>query len=135
MIPVLGVFLTIIPLLLISVNFIDISSIPLNIPTIGNDSEENLNVLDKTIPILTIKTSDIRTIDLYQDNKLIKQLKTNDKKQNIYMIIINFLSDLNKDRKQDIVFIDISDRIKYMYLIQIIDACRDTGFNNINIIK
>ncbi len=55
--------------------------------------------------------------------------------QNIYEIVKKYLLEINKEKKQEIVFIDIADSLKYKSLIELIDACRATGFSNVNIIK
>ena len=135
LIPVLGVLLTIIPLILVSVNFIDINSILLSIPDLQSTTIERPRVIDKTSQLLSIKMSTLNLITFYKGDRPIKTLRITNDAQKIYNEVTAYLSEYNREKTHEIVFIDIADSLKYEILVELIDACKETGFANVNIIK
>ncbi len=129
LIPIMGLFLTIVPLLLLSVSFVHVGSINISLPTLGVVSREQKAVMKDDI--ITVKLQEDHTLTLVQNDLVLKNTKL--EASAIYDYLK--LSIPNNIKTSTIVFIDIADQIPYADMIQIIDALRDRGFYKISVYK
>ena len=131
LVPTMSIFLLIIPMLLLSINFIELGSIDIALPAKTEVSKNDSVILDSTIPLLILEIKENSKFFIFRNESLKNNFISNKENENLFELE-NYLNIENQSRKESIIILIPDDEISYEILVSVIDICNKTGYTNIN---
>lgn len=130
-IPVMNIFLLLIPFLLLTAAFVKIAILDLSLPTLDKKREAQQDQSKKLVlVILSIKEN---SFQLKSPGFKFSPISKTDNKYN-YQLLIEQLQEIKeKHTSADEIIISPEAKIKYDIIVKVMDRCRETGFSNVSL--
>ncbi|MBD3288753.1 hypothetical protein GF337_08130 [candidate division KSB1 bacterium] len=130
-IPVMNIFLLLIPFLLLTAAFVKIAVLDISLPSLGKGGAgQQEQQKDLTLVILAIKETGFQ---LKSPGFKFDPINNNGKKYN-YRALVTQLKDIKAQyaAAEDII-ISPESKVKYDIIIKVMDKCRESGFPNVSL--
>lgn len=131
-IPVMNIFLLLIPFLLLTAAFVRLAIVELSLPSLGKSrmQQEQQDTKTLVLVILVVKETGFQLKS--PGFKFDPADKINDKYN--YALIVQQLTQIKQQHpKAEDIIISPEAKVKYDIIIQVMDHCRDIGFPNVSL--
>jgi len=129
-IPVMNIFLLLIPFLLLTAAFVRLAIVEISLPTLGKSRTKQVQETPKNLVLIFLAIKE-NGFQLKSDGFKFKPVKKISNQYN-YGIIIEQLKQIkNKHPYAEDIFIIPEANVKYDIIIKVMDRCREIGFSNV----
>lgn len=129
-IPVMNVFVVLIPFLLLTAVFVRIAVIEMSLPTVGGEKGEQLPNQEIVITIIAIEEEGFR---IKSSQAKYPPIKKRDGEYDYDALASTLRRIKGRNPHLEDIIISPDPNIKYEIIIKVMDQCRENGFPNISI--
>lgn len=131
-IPVMNIFLLLIPFLLLTAAFVQLAVVELALPSLSKGDIKQQQDSPKKLVLIVLQVKEVGFQLKAQGFKFDPISKTGNKY--IYASLINQLKQIKeKHPHAEDIIISPEAKVKYDVIIQVMDRCRETGFPNVSL--
>ncbi|MBC8181653.1 biopolymer transporter ExbD [candidate division KSB1 bacterium] len=131
-IPVMNIFLLLIPFLLLTAAFVRLAIVEISLPTLGKNRAKQVQETPKNLVAILLSVKETG-FQLKSPGFIFKPVNKINNQYN-YDIIVEQLKQIkNKHPHAEDIFIAPEAKVKYDIIIKVMDRCREIGFPNVSL--
>jgi biopolymer transport protein ExbD len=131
-IPVMNIFLLLIPFLLLTAAFVRLAVIELSLPSLNKDQSKQIQERTQKLVLVILAIKETGFQLKAQGFKFDPLYKVNN--QYDYRQLVEQLKQIKQTHPYaEDIFISPENKVKYNIIIKVMDSCRETGFPNISL--
>jgi len=131
-IPVMNIFLLLIPFLLLTAAFVQLAVVELSLPSLNKDQAQQMQQRPQNLVLIILAVKESGFQLKAQGFKFDPLSKVNNKYD--YRNLIGQLKQIKQAHPYaEDIFISPENNVKYDIIIKVMDRCRETGFPNVSL--
>lgn len=131
-IPVMNIFLLLIPFLLLTAAFVRLAIVELSLPSINKKSSEKVQQTPKNLVLVLLSVKE-KGFQLKSPGFKFQPVNKINNKYNYKKIVDQLKQIKSKHPQAEDIFIAPKAKVKYDIIIKVMDRCREIGFTNVSL--
>ncbi len=131
-IPVMNIFLLLIPFLLLTAAFVQLAIVELSLPTLNKNRTQQVQQKPKNLVLILLSVKE-KGFQLKSPGFKFQPVDKINDKYNYTQIVEQLKQIKNKHPQAEDIIISPEARVKYDIIIKVMDRCRETGFPNVSL--
>jgi len=131
-IPVMNIFLLLIPFLLLTAAFVRLAIVELSLPSINKKSSEKVQKTPKNLVLVLLSVKE-KGFQLKSPGFKFQPVNKINNKYNYKKIVDQLRQIKSKHPQAEDIFIAPEAKVKYDIIIKVMDRCREIGFPNVSL--
>ena len=131
-IPVMNIFLLLIPFLLLTAAFVQLAIVELSLPTLNKNRTQQVQQKPKNLVLILLSVKE-KGFQLKSPGFKFQPVDKINKKYNYAQIVEQLKQIKNKHPQAEDIIISPEAKVKYDIIIKVMDRCRETGFPNVSL--
>ena len=132
-IPVMNIFLLLIPFLLLTAAFVQLAIVEISLPTINKNRTKQVQQRQKNLVLILLSVKE-KGFQLKSPGFKFQPVnKINNNKYNYAKIVEQLKQIKNKHPHAEDIIISPEAKVKYDIIIKVMDRCRETGYPNVSL--
>ena len=131
-IPVMNIFLLLIPFLLLTAAFLQLAIVELSLPTLNKNRTQQVQQKPKNLVLILLSVKE-KGFQLKSPGFKFQPVDKINKKYNYAQIVEQLKQIKNKHPQAEDIIISPEAKVKYDIIIKVMDRCRETGFPNVSL--
>ena len=132
-IPVMNIFLLLIPFLLLTAAFVQLAIVEISLPTLNKNRSKQVQQKPKNLVLILLSVKE-RGFQLKSPGFKFQPVnKINNNKYNYKKIVEQLKQIKNKHPHAEDIIISPEAKVKYDIIIKVMDRCRETGYPNVSL--
>ena len=132
-IPVMNIFLLLIPFLLLTAAFVRLAVVELSLPSLSKNRTRQIQELDRKKLVLVILAVKEKGFQLKSPGFKFDPVDKINNQYNYKKIVQQLKQIKQKHPHAEDIIISPEAKVKYDVIIQVMDRCRETGFPNVSL--
>lgn len=131
-IPVMNIFLLLIPFLLLTAAFVRLAIVEISLPTLNKSKTKQVQEKQKNLVLILLSVKE-KGFQLKSPGFIFKPVNKVNNKYHYAEIVKQLKQIKNKHPHAEDVIISPEARVKYDIIIKVMDRCREVGFPNVSL--
>ncbi len=131
-IPVMNIFLLLIPFLLLTAAFVQLAIVELSLPTLNKNRTQQVQQKPKNLVLILLSVKE-KGFQLKSYGFKFQPVDKINKKYNYAKMVEQLKQIKNKHPQAEDIIISPEAKVKYDIIIKVMDRCRETGFPNVSL--
>ena len=131
-IPVMNIFLLLIPFLLLTAAFVRLAIVEISLPTLNTDRTNQVQETPKNLVLILLSVKE-KGFQLKSPGFKFNPVNKNNNRYNYDKIIEQLKQIKTKHPHAEDIFIAPEAEVKYDIIIKVMDRCREIGFPNVSL--